>query len=176
MDFINADSTHFKRLRDEIDQLNPRSCSGLIAYIKALAVSYRAGMFDDAAMRAAEAEITIDYMTQAENLLTGAGTGQFAYVPAAVLVGAILEDRLRRLCQRQNPPISILRSNNQKKVLSDYIDDLKRAGVYDEVKAKQLRDWANIRNAAAHGNFDQFNKQDVEAMIEGVKTFLADYL
>ncbi len=175
MDLINADSTHFQRLRDEIDQLNPRSWSSFIAYVKALDESYRAGMVE-AAVRAVEAEVTTDYMTQAENLLTGAGTGQFAHVPAAVLAGAILEDRLRRLCLRQNPPISMRRGNNQQKTLNDFIDDLKRAGVYNEVKAKQLRAWADIRNAAAHGEFARFNRQDVEAMIAGVKTFLADYL
>lgn len=174
MDLIDANNPHFQRLRDEIDHLDPRSCSRLVAYIKALDESYRAGMFD-AVVRAIEAEVTTDYMTQAENLLTGAGAGQFAHVPAAVLAGAILEDRLRRLCLRQNPPVSMRRGNNQQKALNDFIDDLKRAGVYNEVKAKQLRAWADIRNAAAHGDFDKFTRTDVEQMIPAIKNFLEEY-
>jgi len=175
MDLIDATSPHFQRLRDEIDQLHPRSCSRLIAYVKALDESYRAGIFDSA-VQAVEAEVSTDYMAQAENLLMGAGSRQFAHVPAAVLAGAVLEDRLRRLCLRQNPPISMRRRNNQQKALNDFIDDLKRIGVYNEVKAKQLRAWADIRNAAAHGEFDKFSRADVDQMIPAIKTFLAEYL
>lgn len=174
MDLIDANSTHFQRLRDEIDKLKPRSCSRLIAYVKALDESYRAGIFDSV-VQAIEAEVTTDYMTQAENLLTRAGSGQFAHVPAAVLAGAVLEDKLRRLCLRQNPPISMRRGNNQQKALNDFIDDLKRVGIYTEVKAKQLRAWADIRNAAAHGEFDKFSRADVELMLSGLQTFLAEH-
>jgi hypothetical protein len=44
------------------------------------------------------------------------------------------------------------------------------------IKAKQLRAWADVRNKAAHGEFDQFKKSDVEQMIEGINSFLADHL
>jgi len=45
----------------------------------------------------------------------------------------------------------------------------------NELKAKQLRAWADIRNAAAHGEFDKFKRADVEGMIRGVSDFLATY-
>ncbi len=175
MHLIDAESAYFRQVRDEINQLTAQSCSKLIEYVRALDKSYRAGIFDSV-VQAVELEITTDYMTQAENLLSGAGAGQFAHVPAAVLAGAVLEDRLRRLCQRQHPPISMMRGNNQKKALNDFIDDLKRVGVYNEVKAKQLRAWADIRNAAAHGEFDKFSRADVDQMIPAIKTFLAEYV
>jgi hypothetical protein len=60
--------------------------------------------------------------------------------------------------------------------LNPLIDDLRKAGAFIETKAKQLRAWAAIRNHAAHGEFDQFARTDVEAMIPGINTFLADYL
>ncbi len=56
------------------------------------------------------------------------------------------------------------------------IDDLKKAGAFNEIKAKQLRGWADIRNHAAHGEFDQFSSTDVRQMIDGMTTFLADFL
>ncbi|MBE2272500.1 MAG: DUF4145 domain-containing protein [Anaerolinea sp.] len=175
MDLIDANSTHFQRLRDEIDQLDPRSCSRLTAYVKALDESYRAGMFDSA-MRAVEAEVTTDYVTQAENLLTGAGPGEFTHVPAAVLAGAILEDRLRRLCLRQNPPILVMMPNGSHKTLDPLITDLQKVNVFNPAKADRLRAWAKIRNYAAHGEFSEFSRQDVEKMIAEIKEFLADYL
>lgn len=99
-----------------------------------------------------------------------------SYVPAAVLAGAILEDALRELCQRQNPPIPIEKPNGQPKTLAPLIDDLRKANVINELKAKQLRSWADIRNAAAHGKFDDFTLGDVELMLAGIQKFVADYL
>jgi uncharacterized protein YutE (UPF0331/DUF86 family) len=55
------------------------------------------------------------------------------------------------------------------------IDDLKKAGVYNENKAKQLRAWAGTRNHAAHGEFGEFTRTDVEQMVAGINTFLAEF-
>ncbi len=123
-----------------------------------------------------EGEIASDYMGQAECLLHEGQTGKFDHVPAAVLSGAVLEKALRDLCNCQQPSISVLRSNGEPKTMNLLIDDLKKAGQFNEAKAKQLRAWAAIRNHAAHGEFDQFNRKDVEQMIAGVNNFLVDYL
>lgn len=173
MHLIDPNSVHFQSLRDEIKQWDSSSHLHFLKYVKGLDNSYRAGMFESIS-EIIEADVTSDYMTQAENLLSGAGTGKFAHVPAAVLAGAVLEDALRRLCQRQSPPIPMVRKNNDLKSLSDFIDDLKRAGLYTELKAKQLRVWAGIRNAAAHGEFDKFTRADVQQMLGGIQSFLAE--
>lgn len=96
------------------------------------------------------------------------------HIPAAVLVGATLEQALRTLCGRNG--ISVQKSNGEFKTLNPLIDDLKVAGIFNELKAKQLRSWADIRNAAAHGRFTDFSRNDVSSMISGVNQFLADYL
>ncbi|SDT93188.1 protein of unknown function [Verrucomicrobium sp. GAS474] len=123
-----------------------------------------------------EAEVAADYMGQAESLLRGTQTSSVDHVPAAVLAGAVLEKGLRTLCGQQQPPLEIIKSNGEPKTLGPLIDDLKTSGAFNELKAKQLRAWADIRNKAAHGEFDQFKKTDVEQMIQGVTNFLADYL
>jgi hypothetical protein len=66
--------------------------------------------------------------------------------------------------------------NRQPLTLNPLIEELKKAGVFNELKAQQLCSWADIRNAAAHGKFDDFNRLDVEIMIEGVKDFLGTYM
>ena len=68
------------------------------------------------------------------------------------------------------------RPDGKSKTLDPMINDLKKAGIFNDLKAKQLRSWAAIRNKAAHGEFDQFKKEDVEQMIKGISNFLADYL
>lgn len=129
------------------------------------------GFLDDVADRI-EAEISGDYLTQAEALLKEGRTGNYDHIPAAVLAGAVLEKSLRSLCDKQTPPIPI-HNNGEPKTLNPLIDDLKKAGVFNELKAKQLRAWADIRNKAAHGEFAAFDRHDVETMIAGISSFLA---
>ena len=123
-----------------------------------------------------EAELAADYMGQAEALLKEGSRDSYEYVPAAVLSGAVLEKVLRTLCSQQQPPVSITTAKGEPKMMNLLIDDLKKADVFNELKAKQLRAWTDIRNKAAHGEFDQFKRSDVEQMIQGITNFLGDYL
>ncbi|HWQ90493.1 MAG TPA: DUF4145 domain-containing protein [Clostridia bacterium] len=132
--------------------------------------------FLDGLAGAIEAEIACDYMGQAEQLLAEGHGGKLAHVPAAVLAGAVLEKGLRTLCAQQQPPIAVKDSKGNPKTMCPLIDDLKKAGAFNEAKAKQLRAWADIRNLAAHGEFAQFKRSDVEGMVAGISNFLADYL
>lgn len=147
----------------------------LRGYLLALKSDYEAGILENLS-HLIEANVTADYLGQAEQLLKEGQPGKYDHVPAAVLTGAILEDALHRLCQRQNPPLPLINARGEPKTLNPLIDDLKKANVFNELKAKQLRSWADIRNAAAHGEFEKFNRQDVEQMLMGVQNFLADHL
>lgn len=131
------------------------------------------GFLDDMAA-AIEAEIACDYMSQAEQLLGEGQRGRFDHVPAAVLAGAVLEKALRKLCVEQQPAITLTTPSGVHKTLGPLIDELKKAGVFNEAKAKQLRAWADIRNLAAHGEFGKFARADVEQMIAGINNFLAN--
>lgn len=123
-----------------------------------------------------ETNVVADYLTQAELLFKGDKKGIHHYAPAAVLAGAVFEDGLRRLCARQEPPISQNKRGGSPKTMGTLIEDLKKATVFNELKAKQLRAWADIRNAAAHGRFDDFTEADVEQLLTGIRNFLADNL
>ena len=145
-----------------------------VANLKALKDDFEKGFLGNLLLDV-EAELTADYMGQAEGLLTEDHSGKFDHVPAAVLSGAVLEKALRSLCILQQPPISTIKTNGEPKTLDPLISDLRKAAVFNEAKAKQLRVWAAIRNHAAHGEFDQFGRTDVEDMIRGIKTFLSEY-
>lgn len=146
-----------------------------LGILEALRDDLERGFLDDFVLRV-EAEIAGDYMGQAETLLKGGHSGAFDHVPAAVLSGAVLEKALKTLCDRQQPKIPATNANGEHKTLNPLIDDLKKAGAFNELKAKQLRAWADIRNKAAHGEFNAFGKADVEQMLTGIENFLADYL
>ena len=168
-------------IKADIEALKSGSAAAkrILGILQGLKNDYETGMLDSL-QQMIESNIVADYMGQAEQLLGEGIPGQYDYVPAAVLTGAVLEDALRRLCQRQSPPINLVivdaKGRTSPKMLNTLIDDLKKAGLYNELKAKQLRAWADIRNAAAHGEFTRFTRTDVEQMIPAVQTFLVDHL
>jgi len=127
-----------------------------------------------------EAEVAADYMGQASGLLDEGVKGAFDHVPAAVLAGAVLENSLRTLCRRQPTPIPLdktdARGNASKKTMMDLVEDLKKDGLYKETRASQLRSWVHIRNRAAHGEFTEFTRGQVEDMVGGIRNFLAEYM
>ncbi|ACK73947.1 conserved hypothetical protein (plasmid) [Gloeothece citriformis PCC 7424] len=173
---IPPNSVHRKILDDTNTYWSSESeLNDLMSILKALKEDFEKGYLDDLEIKI-EAEMAADYMGQAEKLMTEGQTGQYDHVPAAVLAGAVLEKELRMLCSKQTPPISTVNSKGDKLTLNPLIDELKKAGLFNELKAKQLRAWADIRNKAAHGEFDQFNRSDVEVMIKGINEFLANYL
>ena len=45
--------------------------------------------------------------------------------------------------------------------------------MFNEIQAKQLRAYAAIRNAAAHGEFTEFTRSQVETMVAGITQFIA---
>jgi len=177
LNMLSMGGGHVAKLYDEVSSLSSKisEIEKLHGILRGLQDDYESGMLEHLG-RLIEVNIVADYFQQAERLLQEGHPGQHDHVPAAVLAGAVLEDALRRLCQRQTPPISTTKSNGELKTLNPLIDDLKQANVYSELKAKQLRAWADIRNAAAHGQFDDFTRSDVEQMLAGIQNFLADYL
>lgn len=175
MNFVSPTSDYLHRLRDEINQWNSNAFYLLKGYIQGLKADYEAGMFESLT-DVIEANVVSNYLGQAEQLLGGGISGQFDHVPAAVLAGAVLEDALRRLCQRQSPPIDTQKPDGSPKTLEPLITSLQTGNVFNVAKADQLRSWAKIRNYAAHGEFTQFSRSDIEPMISGIKSFIATYL
>ena len=143
-----------------------------VTVLKALRENYTNGDYEDLEERITS-HVHTNLMEQAEALLGEGIERQYDHVPAAVLCGAVLEDALRRLCQRQKPPIDIVKSNGDKKTLEPLIQDLQRAKVFNKSVADQLRAWAKIRNYAAHGEFTEFTREQVDLMLPGVRQFLA---
>jgi hypothetical protein len=156
-------------------QWSPTCVESAISILKGIHEDFERGFLDDISA-AIEDEIAADYMGHAESLLHEGQTGKYDHVPAAVLAGAVLEQGLRTLCVRQLPPVPIRNQKGEPKTLNPLIDDLKKAGVFNELKAKQLRGWADVRNKAAHGEFAEFKKSDVEQMLHGINNFLGDFL
>lgn len=171
------DEARYKEISDKIQYLEmtqmplvgaPR---GVLEILKGIKADYEADMLIPLS-QLIESNVTFDYMEQAEQLL-GGERHDHDHVPAAVLAGAVLENRLRRLCQQQTPPIETERNNGQHKTLEPLINDLSGRDIFSRTQAKQLKVWTDIRNHAAHGRFDQFDRAQVEKMVVDIQEFLA---
>lgn len=108
------------------------------------------------------AEVFSDVLEQATGLL------QAGYKDAAcVVTGVALETTLKELCARNGIPVSKLDRMNA---------DLCKAGIYNMGMQKQITAWAERRNKAAHGDWNEYNAADVEDMTRGVTRLIAEYL
>ena len=85
--------------------------------------------------------------------------------PAAILARVVLEDALKRLARAE--------SIDDKQKASSINDELKAKGKYPQPQWRLIQSWLDIGNAAAHGKFTEYSKDDVVKLIEGVEGFIA---
>lgn len=155
---------------DKVESPSSENIERLIGKLRAAQLDLKDGLLS--LEHQIQAKISIDLMQQAEELLSEGKSGNLDHVPGAVLAGAVLEHFLRTLCIRQSPPISLNLDNGNLKTLATLVNNLEKIGLYNAVEKKQLKVWVEIRNAAAHGQFDQFTHEQVKNMIEGIKHFI----
>ena len=177
---VLGDSARGRDIQEKIRTVSKRygsvtSAERMVGIATGLKDDYESGMLDSVEERVV-ANVTSDFMAQVDEILVSHRSEDFDHIFAAVMCGAVLEDSLRRLCERQTPRIATIKNNGKPKAMGDLIIDLKKADAFNGLKANQLRAWANVRNLAAHGKFAEFGRVDVEDMVRGVRNFLADYM
>ncbi len=123
---------------------------------------YRQGYVADNTLLVS-AEVFADFLVQAEVLLENDYKDA-----AAVVIRAVLEDGLRRLCHA-----NALAPNPK-----DGIDDLARKlvtkNIITALQKKEIDAKRELGNSAAHGRFSEYTKADVVAFLEFVQRFLAN--
>lgn len=114
------------------------------------------------------AEIFADFMEMAEHLL------EEGYKDAAaVMIGSILEEHLRKLCEKNNIPVTVEKEDKIKSKKADTINhELSKAEVYNKLEMKQITTWLDLRNKAAHGKYEEYSKKQVALMLQGVLDFM----
>lgn len=111
------------------------------------------------------ADIFTDFLEMAEYLLK-----QGYKDPAASLIGAVLEDGLRKICSAAEVTLK------SKEDISSLNHKLADANVYNRLTQKKIQVWNDVRNNADHGKFDEYDQDDVIEMLKGVQSFLEQHL
>ena len=113
----------------------------------------------------ATAEVFSDFLDQADHLLVHGYSA-----PAASLAGAVLENGLRSLAERNEIPVK------PRDDLSALNSKLAAKTVYNRLRQKQIAVWIDVRNAADHGRFEEVTEDNVADLVKGVRSFLAEML
>lgn len=110
----------------------------------------------------AQAEVLNDALEQAELFLKS----DFKDA-ACVVIGVALETTLKKISLRHGGAILGLENMNTA---------LRKVGVYNLTKQKQITAWIDLRNKGAHGMWDAYSAADIRDMHSGVKRFIAELL
>ena len=107
-----------------------------------------------------------DVLEQADYLLSGGYKDQ-----AAVTCGSALESHLRNLCAKSS--LDTRDADGKLKKANRLNDDLAKAGAYSALEQKSVTAWLAVRNSAAHGQYGDYNAEQVKLMIASVGDFIA---
>ncbi|HTR35467.1 MAG TPA: hypothetical protein VMH80_06180 [Bryobacteraceae bacterium] len=163
-----SESSHSQAIRaiseDKRSSANSWYMKDYVGILEAAHKDYKAGCLVEIRYLV-RADLLSDFLAQAECLLSN-GYAQ----AAASLAGAVLEDTLRKLCDRNGI------SYTSKAGIEVLNTELARKVVYDKLIQKEITAKADLRNSADHGHFDKVRHQDVQDMLRWVQRFVTERL
>ena len=115
------------------------------------------------------ADIFTDFFQMAEHLLE-----EKYKDAAAVIIGSILEENLRELCNHNKIEISTVDSKTGKskyKKAETMNTELCKNDVYNILTQKSVTAWLALRNNAAHGKYTEYDIHQVENLLNSVRDF-----
>lgn len=116
-----------------------------------------------------QAEVFADFLDMGEYLLNEGYKDA-----AAVIIGSVLEDGLRKLSERAGLPL--VTDSGKPLTIEPLNAQLAKAEVYSKLVQKQVTSWAHIRNKAAHGEFTEYTLEQVNMMLLFVQSFSGEHL
>lgn len=135
----------------------------LVGMLQALRADYEAG-FLTTVEELIHADIFSDFLEMARYLL------EEGYKDAAaVIAGGVLEEHLRKLCERNG--IQTTASGRPKKAEA-MNSDLTTGGAISKLDQKNLTAWLDLRNKSAHARYSEYSQQQVELLVQGIQDFI----
>tara|TARA_B110000908_G_C10165884_1_gene408346 strand:+ start:461 stop:1117 length:657 start_codon:yes stop_codon:yes gene_type:complete len=88
---------------------------------------------------------------------------------SAVLAGSTLESHLRKLALKN----SIEVEKDDRPIKANKLNaELTKADIYGLLDQKNITAWLDLRNKAAHGNYEEYTKEQVDLLIAGIQDFI----
>ena len=140
----------------------------LIGVVRALAVDVEGGFLrrNSTLIRG---EVFSDFLEMAAHLVDSNYKDA-----AAVIAGSALEAHIKQLCQNREISLERERNGQTRSINADTLNaELAKLGAYTNLDQKNVTAWLGLRNDAAHGNYDEYSKQQVMLMIDSIRDFIA---
>lgn len=138
----------------------------LVGICKALLTAYKSGYLHKIE-DLIHADLFADFLDMGEYLLREGYKDA-----AAVIVGGVLEEHLRKLCLRHS--IGITTTKGPKK--ADAMNaDLAKQNVYNVLDQKNTTAWLDLRNRAAHAKYGEYTLDQVQLALQGIRDFIARF-
>jgi hypothetical protein len=90
--------------------------------------------------------------------------------PAAVIAGSVLEEHLRRLASKNQ--IAMTNSDGKPR-RTEALSEALGKGTYNRLEQKNVTAWLDLRNKAAHGEYDEYDHKQVALLIDSLRSFMA---
>jgi hypothetical protein len=161
-------AAEINRILETIPALHEHT-SPIIGVVQALRDDIEAGYIQNLA-ELIHGEIFADFLEMAEYLSDN------GYKDAsAVITGSTLESHLRKQCIKNSIPIEETAPDGKIRPLkADFLNsELAKANVYSKLDQKNVTAWLDLRNKAAHGQYDQYTTEQVTLLVSGVREFIS---
>jgi hypothetical protein len=137
--------------------------ASLIGIVDSVAIDLQAGYLQSLE-QLIHGEVFSDFLEMASHLV-GSGYKD----AAAVVAGSTLEAHIKNLSTKFGVPLD----NNGKPKKADTLNsELVKSNAYSKLDQKNITAWLGLRNSAAHGNYNDYDKQQVTLLISSVRDFL----
>ena len=160
---LGPDSVYAQKFNAQVDDAYPEHVSRGKGILKAVREDIE-GEYLKKIEALVSADIFSDFLDMAEYLLEEGYKG-----PAASLIGAVLENGLRKICTNRGITVK----STEK--ISTLNQKLANGNVYDRLTQRKLEVWNTVRNNADHGYFNQYTAQNVKDMHKRVREFLEQH-
>jgi hypothetical protein len=131
--------------------------------LKALRTAYEKGYLTSLT-DLIRADIFADFIEMADYLLSEGYKD-----PSAVVVGSVLEEHLRQLCTKNGIATNIAGKAKKAEQLNS---ELAGQAIYSKLDQKSETSWLDLRNKAAHGKYNEYTKEQVKLLLEGIRNFM----
>lgn len=140
----------------------------ILGIITGLYMDYSSGLLSSV-RNLLRGEIFVDFLDMGEHLLNEGYKDA-----AAVIIGTVLEDSLRKIASKNE--IDIKKDNKNFKTMNSLNQEIYRKEVYNSYIQKSITSSADLRNKAAHGHYNEYTNQEVKIMLLFVQEFCSKYL